>query len=379
LDDAQNAYDRKFDPFWHFVVKVIGSAEVEGNLFVVIAATYDLSTPESPADFRGLEHIDLNVTKKEATSLFHMHAKVWGYEKWEAFRETLVDLSKFVESETYHVGVIMAGIWMLDGMRKATHLGLTEEKALVALRHENFTGCLDRCFRLPDDLSGNFKDRLMKVVTGQSEGIIFVDDQSLVPFIRAGLLTKGGKFSNVAATWYYNRRCFPNRAAQAPETLDELITGAVRLISARTLRDANMQGFPKEAAFQHLLNEAMSQLLPLDNAIIPELNTLVDNFPNEPSVTGELDFYVNGELQWCLELLRNGDKIGEHLARLDLNNGKYRKVNARDYIVVDCRGPKNNRRVVPSASRCTLYFAEDFKHCWCQMRENDLIQIDLAN
>jgi predicted AAA+ superfamily ATPase len=69
LDDAQNAYDRKFDPFWQFVVKVIASAGVQDNLFVVVAATYDLSTPESPADFHGLKHIDPNVTKEEATSL----------------------------------------------------------------------------------------------------------------------------------------------------------------------------------------------------------------------------------------------------------------------------------------------------------------------
>jgi predicted AAA+ superfamily ATPase len=36
LDDAQNAYDRKFDPFWQFVVKSIGSAGVEENVFVVL-------------------------------------------------------------------------------------------------------------------------------------------------------------------------------------------------------------------------------------------------------------------------------------------------------------------------------------------------------
>jgi hypothetical protein len=378
LDDAQNAYDRKFDPFWHFVVKGIAGAEVDENVFVIIAATYDLSTPESPADFRGLEHIDPNVTKEEATSLFNMHAEVWGYGNWEAFRETLVDLSKFFESETYHIGVVMAGMRMLADMRKPTDLGITEERALVALRKERFTGSLERCFRLPDDLPEHFKDRLLDVVTGESEDDIFVDDQSLVPFIRAGLLTKGGKFANVAATWYYNRRCFPNRATQAPETLDELITGAVHLISAKRLSDTLEQGFPKEATFQHLFNEAMSQLLPLHNAIIPELNTFATDSNGTP-VTGELDFYVNGKLRWSVELLRNGDKIGQHIRRFDPNNGKYRKVDMRDYIVVDCRGPKGGGGVRPFESRCTLYFAQDFKSCLCQMRTKESIRIELAN
>jgi hypothetical protein len=34
-------------------------------------------------------------------------------------------------------------------------------------------------------------------------------------------------------------------------------------------------------------------------------------------MTGKLDFYINCELQWCLELLRKDDKIGEHLLRFD--------------------------------------------------------------
>lgn len=119
----------------------------------------------------------------------------------------------------------------------------------------------------------------------------------------------------------------------------------------------------------------MSQLLPLENAIIPELNTTVENLPSDPDVTGELDFYVNGKLKWCLELLRNG----KHIWRFDLNNGKHRKVDMNDYIVVDCRGPKIGGGVKPSESRCTLYFAEDFRHCICQMRTKGTFRIELAN
>jgi hypothetical protein len=92
LDDAQNAYDRKFDPFWHFVVKEIAGACVEGNLFVVVATTYDLSTPDSPAGFSGLEHVEPDVTEEEVKTLFGMHAQVWGYETWSKFEGTLIEL-----------------------------------------------------------------------------------------------------------------------------------------------------------------------------------------------------------------------------------------------------------------------------------------------
>ena len=143
---------------------------------------------------------------------------------------------------------------------------------------------------------------------------------------------------------------------------------AVGSMSAKRLRDMLVNSFPKEVTFQHLFNEAMSQLLPMENAIIPELNTWTKNPPNGLCVTGELDFYINGRLQWCSELLRNEDKIGEHIQHFDENNGKYCKVDMNDYLVVNCRrAEKRGAGVQPSESQCTLYFAPDFKHCWCQM------------
>jgi hypothetical protein len=33
------------------------------------------------------------------------------------------------------------------------------------------------------------------------------------------------------------------------------------------------------------------------------------------SVSGEIDFYLNGKLRWGIELLVGGDGIGEHLSR----------------------------------------------------------------
>jgi len=105
LDDAQNAYDRKYDPVWHFIIKEIGGAGVDDDLFVVIAATYDLSTAESPADFRSLEHIDPNVTEEEAEALFDMHTEVWENTQWKTFHGTLIQISKFSGTQSFHIGV----------------------------------------------------------------------------------------------------------------------------------------------------------------------------------------------------------------------------------------------------------------------------------
>jgi len=59
-------------------------------------------------------------------------------------------------------------------------------------------------------------------------------------------------------------------------------------------------------------------------------------FPEFGSAKGRVDFFVDSK-KWAIEVLRNGDRIEEHLARFALE-GKYRRMlDAADYIVLDFR------------------------------------------
>lgn len=324
LDDVQRGYYAKYYAFWESVVKDIAGAT---GLFVVIATTYDLSTPESPACFKGLQHVDAFMNEDEADSLLQMHYENWGYENWEGFRSMQLKLSISLQSVTtkplFHIGVMMAGIRMLNDLRKQSDQPpLTEERALEELRGREFVAYLSRCFGLPTTLPEGFNDQLVDAVIGKKISVQ-PEDPVLGPFLRAGVLNKNGKFPNMAASWFYNEKCFPNRAGTTPANLDSLVKSVIPLLSTRRLCDTLDNGFPKEATFQHLFNEEMSKLLTLHNKIIPELNTKVDPTPGSNG-TGELDFYINGNLKWCLELLRNGDKINNHLERFDPSTGRYR-------------------------------------------------------
>mmetsp|Transcript_11136 Transcript_11136/g.24820 ORF Transcript_11136/g.24820 Transcript_11136/m.24820 type:complete len:167 (-) Transcript_11136:1099-1599(-) len=156
----------------------------------------------------------------------------------------------------------------------------------------------------------------------------------------------------------------------APDSLDQLVRLSVASLSALRLRNSVDDGFPKEAAFQHFFNEAMSMHLTVENFLIAELNTwAVDSSGKE--ISGELDFYIDGQLQWCLELLRNGDKIGEHLVRFHPHSGKYREVKARQYLVVDCRPPKMGGGALVDPNQCTLYFEDHYTKCRVRMRTED--------
>ena len=377
LDDAQSVYDPKYFPLWEFLVKDIASAGISSNLKVIIAATYDLRTPGSPVvQFRDLPHVSAAATEEEARQLFHIYASAWGWDGWDRFQNNLVSLSKLTRSQ-YHLGVVIAGLRLLDELRKMPgQPGVDEAKALSCLRSERFVFRLDRCFEILDNASDAARNRIVECLLSESFSDAG-DDAVLSKFVRAGILDSRGQFSNLAAQWYYNRHCFPSRSLTIPDSLDDLVICAVKSLSAKRLRDTLVGGFPKEATFQHLFNEAMSVHLPLRCFIIPEFNTFATNADGDIE-TGELDFYINGELQWSLELLRLGDKIGEHVARFDQYHGKYREVNSKSHLVVDCRGPRQGRSVQRSESRCTLYFAADFNTCECSMRLLPDLQIALS-
>lgn len=118
--------------------------------------------------------------------------------------------------------------------------------------------------------------------------------------------------------------------------------------------------------------------LPAHNVIIPELNTVAQDSQDSSAdpLMGVLDFYVNGKKQWCIELLREGKAVGEHLNRFG-RAGKYRKVASTDYYVVDCRGPMTGRAAKLDDHRCNLYFSEDFSTCLCHAQGHEPVKVDL--
>lgn len=49
-----------------------------------------------------------------------------------------------------------------------------------------------------------------------------------------------------------------------------------------------------------------------------------------------MDFYINSDLKWCVELLRNSNKLDEHIDRFRIG-GKYHQITkiSRDFMVVN--------------------------------------------
>jgi hypothetical protein len=118
------------------------------------------------------------------------------------------------------------------------------------------------------------RQRWYRYLIGGAGSGLQTNDEIICPVVRAGLLdhqTSG--FSCVDARWFYIRQCYPNRFMTVPANFDALVVSSVKSMSAKKLRDTLDNGFPKEATFQHLFNEAVSMHLPIEHFIIPELNT----------------------------------------------------------------------------------------------------------
>ena len=232
--------------------------------------------------------------------------------------------------------------------------------------HRLFFENLLRCYQKPIDLPIAQRDKILDILLVANESSTPVaSSHPSYRLVRRGLLNKYGGFACLAAHWYYNSFAFAGRAVEAPASLDSLVLDAVKTFSKRRLHASrNGSEFPKEAAFQQLFNEAANRFLPAWNSLTPELNTKAEL--NGKTVRGELDFYVNSQLKWAVELLKEGKGIGEHLNRF--RTGKYREVETSEYLVVDFRGPLT-RSVQRHPNRCTFFFSQDFASCKCQMRE----------
>lgn len=138
-------------------------------------------------------------------------------------------------------------------------------------------------------------------------------------------------------------------------------------------------GFPKEATFQHLLMTSIAASTPATCSICPELSNVFPTSCNllNGRIQGEVDFYLNGSLRWGIELLVQGQGIGEHIAQFD-SKGKYHALDVRDYVVLDFRrGQVSNIR--RHANCLSVFFpSESFESCQFVYGNDDPVMLALS-
>ena len=263
----------------------------------------------------------------------------------------------------------------VERLRKIPNFNVNGASAQLRLRKQDFIQGFDRCFATDDKMlkDTSLRECISDVLLGSfhMEDGKYVPDR-LLPMVRAGVLTLQGSFTCQAAHWFYNSVHFPNRAQKLPNSLQELIEGAVQLLSAARLKSCVQDGlFPLETSFQHLFNEAFTCLLPTIASLKPEYRTKVPGFLGDTK-HGFVDFYVNDSVQWAIELLVLGRGLTEHRNRFHPLNGKYRTLPTKKHLVVDVRGPRDTGIERAKQDLCVLYFSNDWASCAIQMEHEEI-------
>ena len=186
---------------------------------------------------------------------------------------------------------------------------------------------------------------------------------------RAGISSMDhAEFDSPAAANFYYNHLFPGRASQRPKSLLALVQKAVGYISASRLSDGYDADFPKEATYQHLFSEALAKCLPAANTFVAEKRI--------HGTRNSLDFFINGDVKWALELLLRGHNNVdyEHVSRFDEQDGnKYAVLKPDEWLVAACRDVSEADHSDCDEQVCVLIFDVQERTCafWSKLPGED--------
>ena len=391
LDDAQAKYD-EID-FWGLLIK-FSPNWLPSNIRFVISSTHLVSMGNSsPVAFEALpklERSDFLLTPNESNEFLEL---------------SVLGLPRKMQSETLKQVIIRECGGLIGALRQSVDslkerfskdIQPTETALLQHFLSNDLLPVMVRCFGAHHSapIGNDFKKILIKILLDEKQILNRLDNQqdndSYSSLKRAGILVEYPDttfgFSSPLAKRYYFKWVFPNRSLTAPSALVELIRNVVSRMSATILKNSTTPGdFPKEAVFQHLFMEGLATLTPPTCCICPELSKIfpvTTNLNTQQSIPGEIDFYLNSSLRWGIELLVNGDGIGEHMSRFTPPNGKYVALAVNDYTVVDFRRNSTGlpTNIARHSNRITVFFKDnDYSIAQCIFGLDDPVEISLSN
>jgi hypothetical protein len=393
LDDAQAKYDDV--EFWGLLIK-LSPNWVPSNIRFVISSTHLVSIgTSSPVVLKALpklERSDFLLTPNESNEFLEL---------------SVIGLPQKMKSETLKQVIIRECGGLIGALRQsvdslkerfAKDIQPSETALLQHFLSNDLLSNMGRCFgdNHSAPIGNDFKMFLKKTLLDEKQTLNNLanqqDDHSYSSLKKAGILVEFPDttygFSSPLAKRYYFKWIFPNRSLTTPSILPELIGNVISRMSATILKNSTRPGdFPKEAVFQHLFMEGLANLTPPTCSICPELSKIfpaTSNPSTQQSIPGEIDFYLNSSLRWGIELLVNGDGIGEHISRFTPPNGKYVALAVNDYAVVDFRRNSTGRtttNISRHLNRITVFFNDDdYSIAQCIFGlDNSPVKINLSN
>ena len=164
---------------------------------------------------------------------------------------------------------------------------------------------------------------------------------------------------------------FDNRGDEdyRPRSIVEMVASALEKFKRVDLvqaKSATAGGFPKEGPLQQMFFRAITSVLPASTEVLSDMSAILPDRGDKKK--GELDFYVNSDFYYGIELMRDGGSFSEHKERFEApvasnpNKGKYFTPLIKSYIIVDFR-PSGFRAKDKDAFRLAVEFSKDYDAC----------------
>jgi hypothetical protein len=374
VDDCQNWYGD--NNFWYQLLK---ARKIPANIQMVLAATRNYQAEDSPLDFRTLTNLDsskLLLSDAEALTLLE-HEEI-GLEK--RMRGFNVLKAEIVSQCGGNVGALRVAMSQLQTEFRFTEA--TEYDALRFFMSQKILLAYSRCYSVGQH-SGIWKKETVAVV----QKILSLQAVDMTDLLRteirklhhAGLIRDAGariEFTSKMALRYIAQTMFPHWAIENPKNAVSLVLAAIQSMSAKGLaatvvkkvRETNMVGL-FEAGYQSHFYPALLKCTMAHVSVIPEVQHTCPLTGIHGSTERRIDFIVDGDLNWGIELLIEGSEFKEHLQRF-AKGGKYEALRLLDHVLVDFKITSDglyhgSRRARRDKTLIVCFKENDFSKCTC--------------
>jgi len=190
-----------------------------------------------------------------------------------------------------------------------------------------------------------------------------------------------------------------------PPSLKDLVRLTISCLDSdifRKTQSLNVDKKPNEALWQKAIYSIIMNIC-ASHTVNPEMPSRLTSTPvpkkkkgmikdllppgekREKKKHGSLDIYIDDKLQWQLEILREGDKLGEHCSRFE-PDGKYRFIPRKQWLVVDFRSESSvafKEQDYVLENTWIVFYNKDFSSYRiydCEKKEyEDYIKVDVKN
>ena len=139
------------------------------------------------------------------------------------------------------------------------------------------------------------------------------------------------------------------------KNIDNFLVSVLENMNTSILRNTLSRGIDDkilERQWQMEFYRCVLFVLPPSFSVSPDVGATFGS-------AGFLDFYINGKLNWAIELLREGNKIGEHLERFDQGGMYHSKIPYQEHRILDFRSV-DKKALKKDHALWTIYYSEDY-------------------